>query len=166
MRKLLIIGVDPGTTTAYAVFDTEGNLLRLSSKRNFSLSNLIKEVTELGRIIVVSVDVCPPPYFAEELAKKLSARLITPEANLLVTKKTHLVDNFLKKQKFFIKINNKHERDALASALFGYKKVREFLARIEEGLKNIKEPEKAQLLKEKIFKGRVSITKTIKNFGD
>ena len=84
---------------------------------------------------------------------------------MFVSKKTKLVDGFLKRQKEFIKISNKHEKDALASALYGYKKVREFLGRIEENLKKIKDPEKAQLLKEKIFREKVSITKTLREFG-
>ena len=165
MRKLLIVGIDPGTTSAYAVFDTDGNLLKIKSRRNFSMDSLIKEVVDFGKVLVVSVDVFPAPGFAEKIAKKLNAKLITPDTSLFVSKKTKLVDDFLKRQKEFIKISNKHEKDALASALYGYKKVREFLGRIEENLKKIKDPEKAQLLKEKIFREKVSITKTLREFG-
>ena len=44
MRRNIIVGFDPGTTTGIAILDTEGNLLTVISKRNIG----IKKVVEMG----------------------------------------------------------------------------------------------------------------------
>ncbi len=152
---MLIVGVDPGTTTAYAVFDTEGNFIKVESERNISSSKVISELVKTGRILVISCDVSPPPKVVGNISRKLGAVLFVPEKTLPLNKKTRLVDEWLKKQKDFIKINNKHERDAMASALFAYKQIRKLFDKVKEevgeGL--------SEKVKEKVLKGKIAIKK-------
>jgi hypothetical protein len=150
MRKPIIAGIDPGTTTAYAVFDTEGNLLKIASKRNASTGRIISELVDFGKVLIVSCDVSPAPKFAETIAKKTGAVLICPRKSLLMSKKARLVDEFLKEQREFIKISNKHERDAIASALYGYKSTRRIFDKIGEEIgRELSDSVKERVLKER-----------------
>ena len=157
MRKLIIVGIDPGTTTAYAVFDTEGNLLKLGSKRNASFGQLITEIINAGKALIISCDVFPAPKVVETISRKLGSVLITPEKSLLMAKKTRLVDEFLKEQERFIKISNKHERDAMASALHAYKQTRKLFDKIEEEIQT----ELTDNVKERVLKEKIAIKKII-----
>ena len=152
MRKLLIVGIDPGTTTGYAVYDINGNFLKVSSGRNIPNHSLISDILSIGRAVVISCDVHPPSKSAASTAKKLGAVLLAPEKSLSLCKKARLVDDWLKKQECFIKISNKHERDAMASALFAYKKARKLFDRVSEdfGKGEISDTAKERVLKEKI----------------
>ena len=43
-KRLLIVGIDPGITTAYAVLDIEGSLIHLKSSKQLDLNHLISEI--------------------------------------------------------------------------------------------------------------------------
>ena len=49
-NQLIIIGIDPGTTTAFSILDVNGNLLKIASYKNFGLSALISMVVYLSLI--------------------------------------------------------------------------------------------------------------------
>ena len=55
--KFIIVGIDPGTTTAIAALDLEGNLLHLSSSRQTSLSDVIESLFQ-GRKTCCGGDRC------------------------------------------------------------------------------------------------------------
>ena len=40
-NKLIVVGIDPGTTTAYAILDLEGNIVVLKSSKNLGLSGVL-----------------------------------------------------------------------------------------------------------------------------
>jgi len=107
--------------------------------------------------LIISCDVNPAPKLAEDIAKKLGAVLIAPEKSLLMSKKTRLVDEFLKEQEEFIKINNKHERDAIASALFAYKQTRKLFDKIENEI----DGELTDSIKERVLKEKIAIRKIV-----
>ena len=48
-KKLLIAGIDPGTTTAYALLDLKGNIVRVESSKEFNLNTLIKKITDIKK---------------------------------------------------------------------------------------------------------------------
>ncbi|MBI5389158.1 DUF460 domain-containing protein [Candidatus Woesearchaeota archaeon] len=43
-KTLLIVGIDPGTTTAYAVLDLEGNVLKTHAQKDIDLGDVIKAI--------------------------------------------------------------------------------------------------------------------------
>ena len=157
MRNLIIVGLDPGTTTAYAIFDTRGNLLKISSKRNSRPDRIIMELVDSGRVLIASCDVFPAPKIVDAIARKTGAVLFTPEKSLLMEKKTKLVDEFLKEQKEFIRISNKHERNAIASALFAYKQTRKLFDKIEQEIGG----ELSDTAKERVLKEKIAIRKIV-----
>ena len=55
-NKLLIVGVDPGTTLGYAVLDVVSNLIKIKSSKKLNLNSLLSEIIYLGKINVVGTD--------------------------------------------------------------------------------------------------------------
>ncbi|PIN69483.1 hypothetical protein COV93_05375 [Candidatus Woesearchaeota archaeon CG11_big_fil_rev_8_21_14_0_20_43_8] len=132
-KTLLIVGVDPGTTSAYAALDTDGNLVAFDSGKTFDLSILINELILAGKTLVVGCDKKTTPSFVYRYATKVGASLVTPKADLLVAEKKKAVDQFC--EKHGVKMHNTHESDALASALFAYKEVRTTIEKVKNAMK-------------------------------
>jgi len=133
----MILGIDPGNTVGYALLTLNGRLIKSGSSRNSSLIKVANEVNPLGKIIIVGTDVTPEPTFAKNLSTLLGAKLLIPDHKLLIKEKRKLVNNFLKKNEEFIKLKNKHEKDALAAALYCYKRLRSLFTRVEGYLKDV-----------------------------
>ncbi len=127
MRKLCILGVDPGTTTGYAMLDIEGNLLRLKSARDLSVEKLLQEISDAGKVIVVGVDVKHSPRYVERICRILGAKLVSPGEDVKEGYKDRITENF--------RIKDDHQRDALASALLAYNEVKEMFRKVDQRLK-------------------------------
>ena len=117
-----ILGIDPGTTTGYAVLDVTGNLLKKGSAKNISMGSLISKVIRSGNPIIIGCDKKTTPWFVEKMAAQLGAKVIYPAKDLLKEEKKGLVN---------IKTENDHETDALASAFFAYEQVKGLFSKID-----------------------------------
>jgi len=115
VKKPIIVGYDPGTTAALAIIDTKGEILLLKSKRGFKKGEVIDAITSIGKPLMVSGDRHPLPKGVEKLASSLGCRSFHPRKSLTNIEKEKLV------HKFTEKIENDHEKDALASALEAFK---------------------------------------------
>lgn len=122
-RELLIVGLDPGTTLAYALMDVYGNILKVKSTKQVSMNILPMEISKYGRPIVVASDVTPAPNKVRKFATAFGAKLISPEENMTIKEKNYMTKEY--------KLDNKHEKDALASALFAHSQIRELLKKID-----------------------------------
>jgi len=78
-----ILGIDPGTTTGYAVLDVTGNLLKKGSAKNISMGSLISKVIRSGNPIIIGCDKKTTPWFVEKMAAQLGAKVIYPAKDLL-----------------------------------------------------------------------------------
>ena len=121
--KLLIVGIDPGTTTAYAALDLSGNLVSINSSKNLGLNGLLNEVLNAGKVVVVGTDKAKIPSLVEDFSAKTGARIIYPKEDLKVEEKKSTVKEF--------KTENEHQDDALASSLFAFKRIKPVLERID-----------------------------------
>ncbi|WP_148688617.1 MULTISPECIES: DUF460 domain-containing protein [unclassified Methanopyrus] len=119
-RELLTIGVDPGTTTALAVLNADGEVVHLESSRELSFSELTERIESLGRPAVVATDVTPVPQTVRRLARSLGARLYVPDRRLSVDEKRELVKGHLARQDQNVRPRDTHQRDALAAAVKAY----------------------------------------------
>ncbi len=122
MGKLLIVGVDPGTTLGYAAVDFEGNVVKIHSEKNLDMGTLISLLIKLGKPLIIAGDKEHNPDFIDRLAVKLGARVIGPDYDLKVSEKRDIVRG--------VKTGNQHEIDALASAFFALKKIGPLLKKI------------------------------------
>lgn len=125
----LIVGVDPGITSAYAALDLEGNIVKLKSAKNFTLAMMIEELIYAGKPIIIGVDVKTPPDFVKKLATKLNAIIINPKFDMPVGQKIRMVADRK------VKPHDDHQRDALSAAFFAFQEIKPLLTKVEYALK-------------------------------
>ena len=111
-RDHVVVGVDPGTTTAVTVVGLDGTVLDVLSTRTADTAAVIEWVVERGRPIVVAADVTPMPNTVEKIRRSFDAAGWTPNGDLPVDEKQHRTRDE--------GYENDHERDALAAALFAF----------------------------------------------
>ena len=109
-RDPVIVGVDPGTTTAVAVLDLDGTVLDVLSTRTADNAQIVEWIIERGRPLVFAADVSPMPGTVEKLRRSFDAAGWEPDSDLPVDEKLHRTRD--------CGYDNDHERDALAAALF------------------------------------------------
>ncbi len=109
-KKPLVVGIDPGNTSAVAALDLEGELVFLESRKEFSRPEIIERIIEEGHPVIVSCDKEEMPSNVEKIASSLGATRFEPEEDLPVQRKEELGIG-----------DNSHEKDAHASALHAYK---------------------------------------------
>lgn len=152
-KNLLIVGIDPGTTTGYAVLDINGNLVQLGSSKDFNLNSLISETIKLGRAILVGTDKLKTPGLVQAFATKLGAKIIIPKEDLKVNEKKSKVSGFV--------YSNEHEGDALASALFAYRTAKPLLDKIDFFAEENKKQGIRNMLKEIVLLKKISIKNAV-----
>lgn len=137
-RKLLIVGIDPGTTTGYAVLDIDGNFISANSSKLLDLNRIISEIVNLGKVVIVGTDKFKVPGLVDAFAAKFGAKIASPKYDLTVNEKRMMTNNF--------SFKDDHQSDALASALFAYKETKPLLDKID----NFSEENKKQNIKNRI----------------
>jgi predicted RNase H-like nuclease (RuvC/YqgF family) len=108
-RDHVLVGIDPGTTTAVAIIGLDGTVLDVLSTRTADTAAVIEWIIERGRPVVVAADVEPIPSTVEKIRRSFSAAGWIPERDLPVDEKQHRTRE--------AGYDNDHERDALAAAL-------------------------------------------------
>jgi len=136
-KKVLIIGIDPGTTAAYAALDTNENIIQIYSSKEFDLSSMITAITVLGYPLLIGTDKKNIPSFVKQFATKCGAKVIAPEEDLLGDEKREIIRERAAENT----AANDHERDALACALFAYRRTRAVIEKIKFHLAEIKQEE-------------------------
>ena len=114
--RYLIVGIDPGTTTAFAALDLDGNLLHLVSSRQMTMSDVIESLYKVGKPLVIASDVQEMPFTVEKIRRSFSAVAYTPKQDVSVETKVELTVPF--------QYANDHERDALSAALDAFRQYR------------------------------------------
>ena len=111
-RDHVVVGVDPGTTTAVAIVGLDGEVLDVYSSRTNDQAGVIEWIIERGRPDVVAADVTPMPETVEKFRRSFDAAGWHPDRDLPVDEKKHRT----RAQSY----GNDHERDALAAALYAF----------------------------------------------
>ncbi|MDD1717259.1 MAG: DUF460 domain-containing protein, partial [Methanoregulaceae archaeon] len=114
--QYLIVGIDPGTTTAVASLDLDGNLLHLQSSRQISMSEVIESLYKVGKPLIIASDVREMPFSVEKIRRAFNAVPYSPRQDIPVETKLQLTEPY--------EYLNDHERDALAAALDAYRQYR------------------------------------------
>ncbi|MFB6178639.1 MAG: DUF460 domain-containing protein [Halorientalis sp.] len=111
-RDPVIVGIDPGTTTAAAVVGLDGAVLDVMSTRTADTADVIEWLIEQGRPIIVAADVTPMPETVEQFRRSFEAAGWEPESDLPVDEKKHRTRE--------AGYDDDHQRDALAAALYAF----------------------------------------------
>ena len=114
--RYLIVGIDPGTTTAVAALDLDGNLLHLASSRQMNMGDVVESLYRVGKPLIIASDVQEMPYSVEKVRRAFSAVAYTPKQDVSVETKVELTSAF--------SYENDHERDALSAALDAFRQYR------------------------------------------
>jgi predicted RNase H-like nuclease (RuvC/YqgF family) len=104
-KEPLIIGIDPGTTSAIAGINFESELIFLESGKNLSIDLMIEEALSSGRPVVVSSDKSSTPSKVDKFASNLGIKIYRPDEDLSQRKKSRIGQG-----------ESSHEIDAVASA--------------------------------------------------
>jgi predicted RNase H-like nuclease (RuvC/YqgF family) len=121
-RDPVVVGIDPGTTTAAAVVGTDGEVLDVMSTRTADTAAVIEWVIERGRPLVVATDVTPMPETVEKIRRSFDAAGWEPDRDLPVDVKKHRTRE--------VGYDNDHERDAIAAAFGAYDAHRDQFERV------------------------------------
>ncbi len=119
-KKPLIVGIDPGNTSAVAAFNLNGDLELLESKKEFSNDEIITQLISTGKTVVVASDKKNIPSKADKVARSLGARKFEPLKDLSAERKEKIG-----------KGDNSHEVDAYASALYAYNSLNSEIRKIK-----------------------------------
>ena len=111
-RDHVLVGIDPGTTTAVAVVDLDGSVLDVLSTRTADTAEVIEWIIERGRPVVIAADVEPMPETVEKIRRSFDAAGWEPASDLPVDEKQHRTRD--------TDYDNDHERDAMAAALYAF----------------------------------------------
>ncbi|MES3518254.1 MAG: DUF460 domain-containing protein [Natronomonas sp.] len=109
-RDRVVVGIDPGTTTAVALVGLGGEVLDVFSTRTADTAAVIEWIIERGRPVIVAADVEPMPETVEKIRRSFDAAGWYPDRDLPIDSKQHRTREHA--------YDNDHERDALAAALF------------------------------------------------
>ena len=139
------MGIDPGITSAYAILNTEGELLKLRSAKELSLNKLLAEITAEGKVLVIGTDVKHIPGLIEKFSARVGAKVIMPEEDMKVGFKERVTESY--------NPHNDHQRDALAAALHAFKEVQPALQKVDEALKRIGKEQLSDDMKILVLKG-------------
>ncbi len=123
----VIVGIDPGTTSAFAILSFDFKVLAVKSRKDYSLAGIIQEIYKFGNPILVGTDKKETPSFIKEFSKKTGSKIYSPRYD---TKKGEKL--FIVKQKGFIDlVNNAHETDAMACAIYAYNEYSQLIKKVE-----------------------------------
>lgn len=129
-RPTLIAGIDVGLHTSLALLDLDGNIVYLDSFYSPRSCDLLRLITSHGTIAVLSTDRAKAPARAKKIASTLSAGLLLPVRNMTKKRKRLLIREFLEEKVSM----DSHQRAALASAIFAFRKLRPGLKKMRDRL--------------------------------
>jgi hypothetical protein len=123
----LIVGIDPGTTIGYAIFDLDMNEILVGSKREMSKEELADIIRKRGKPSLLACDVNPAPDLLLKLASYFNTRIFIPDKDMGDREKSELVKG--------MKFSNEHEMDAAAAAMKAFRFYENKLRQIDRILK-------------------------------
>ena len=149
--KRLIVGVDPGVTVGLAVLSLDGQPVLIESRRGWSLSEIVKMISELGEPTIISSDVSPASEILEQLSHKLNAVLFVPSISMGADEKRQIARDYA--DFYGLKLKNAHEADALAAAVKAYKHYERKFEHVEARLRSMPLKVSAEDVKDLVVRG-------------
>lgn len=137
-KPLLIAGIDPGMTTAYALLGISGDFVLSRSAKELDIKQLLLEIHSQGKVIAVGTDKAKVPGLVGEFAAKTGSKVYFPREDLRVLEKKDATAAF--------PVHDAHEMDAIAAALLAYNELKPLLLKVERFC----EAEHKHYLKERI----------------
>jgi hypothetical protein len=141
MPRPIIVGYDPGMTTAFAALDLKGNLLAAQGQREWAGSAVAQAIREAGHPLIIAVDKRQASDSAEKFAARFGCSIWSPDKDLGVAEKADAVKQFVaeeaKKSGKDAPSYSIHEKDAMAAAIFAYKAFAGQFSKIDDTLAQV-----------------------------
>jgi predicted RNase H-like nuclease (RuvC/YqgF family) len=153
--RYLIVGLDPGITTGVCCLDLSGKLVKAYSSKRFGLDNVIEFLTKIGKPVIFACDVSNPPLLLEKITAIYQARLVYPKEDMKVGEKQVMVEKSFPDER----LNDLHQRDACAAALFAFKKFYPLFDKVNFVLRREGLFEKSDEIKKKLLLGEAESIK-------
>ena len=109
----IIVGIDPGKTSAIAAIDLNGKLVHSAHKTFAGVDWLTKEIRSVGIPVIIAGDNPEVSPVVRRINAAFNARLFTPSKELPVMEKRLIAKGSY--------IKDPHERDAYAAAVKAYR---------------------------------------------
>ncbi len=152
-KRNLIVGIDPGTTTAYAILGIDGRMISTRSEKEMSLDTIIKGVSQKGIPLIVGTDRKKCPHMVAKFSAKTGAAKAVPRYDVPEAEKNAMTRG--------MGAANAHEKDALAAALAAYRQYEPLLARINKTLAREEKTELKEKVENMVISGKISIKKAL-----
>jgi predicted RNase H-like nuclease (RuvC/YqgF family) len=123
----VIVGIYPGTTSAFAVLSFDFKVIAVMSKKEYSLAGIIQDIYRFGNPILVGTDKKEVPSFIKEFSQKTGSKIFSPTYDTKKGEKLFIV----KDKGFKDMVGNSHETDALASAIYAYNEYSQLIRKVE-----------------------------------
>ncbi len=149
----LIVGIDPGTTTAYAILGIDGKKIAVKSSKGLNLDRIIREVSQKGTPLIVGTDRKKCPQMVSKFSAKTGSAKAIPPYDMPETEKNAMTKG--------MGATNAHEKDALAAALSAYKKYEPLLRRVNKTLMKERKTEFAEEVASRVISKKISIKKAL-----
>ncbi len=127
----VIVGIDPGIKTGYAILDLGGKLVASGCEKEASDERMVKVISNVGIPVLVAADTHPPSYFVQKIAARLNVRVFSPQESM--TK--------LEKRQIGAEIPDVHTRDSYAAAVKAFRRFQNRLRQIDSMQKSAMERE-------------------------
>ncbi len=148
--KYLIVGVDPGITSAVAILDLEGNLIHVESGKRLGVKRIAEIISKYGRPVIITTDVMYAPEMVKKLASLFNSKIVLPPRNLRVGEKKRIVSEF------GAEVEDDHQRDSLAAAILACRKYEPLFIKVEKVLSEEGKLNEAELVKKKLILGEAN----------
>ncbi len=145
-RKKTVVGIDPGSTSAFAILDLKGKVLEVFSEKHMGSKEIIKRISDIGKPVLVATDKEKLPSSVEEIGRSFGSEIFTPEEDMSVHGKKEIT----RKHDY----ENLHERDALAAALNAYNSFKNKFRNIEARMDDLNLQELTPEVKESVVIGK------------
>lgn len=132
------------------------------SDKGISRSDLTGFISRFGTPVIVAGDTNPLPRSVERLASLFSAKPVFPDETLS-RKDKHDMTRPLKTEMSRV-WSNRHERDALASALYAWGRVRNLMERVEKKVRPYENRELEWYVKKRVILEGENVSKCVREF--
>jgi uncharacterized protein len=117
----LIVGIDPGIKTGYAILDLSGNLVASGCEKEASDERLVKIISDAGTPVLIAADTRPPSHFVQKIAARLNVRVFSPQESMSKVEKRQIGTH----------IDDVHIRDSYAAAVKAYRRYQNRMRQID-----------------------------------
>jgi predicted RNase H-like nuclease (RuvC/YqgF family) len=142
VARYLIVGLDAGIKTGYAILDLHGALIASGVEKEASDERIVRLISGSGIPLLIASDTRPPSHFVQKTAARLNIRVFHPK------------ESMSREEKRIIgrEIADPHIRDAYAAAVKAFRHYQNRLRQIEAS----DHPDKEEL-KRRVLTGRRAV---------